>query len=474
MRRFSIITVITGLLVSLAFQAASGDQYFESYLGYHVGSYPYGIASDDFNEDGNPDLVTANYAAGNISVLIGNGDGTFATRVNYSTGSSQYPYFVTTGDMDGDGQVDIITGGSMGIVIFYGVGDGTFSDANVDYFGEQVLDVLVADFDQDGYLDIATSHAARDSVGIHINNHDSTYATHFVAAGNGTVSLAAGKLDSDDYIDILVGCNDGTVWNLENDQAGSFVSTMAHLGILSDPARVAVIDLDDDGIDDFGVVHSVNDYLYTYLNNGDGTYTIDKGYILTDNPTSIDFADVNSDDLIDVLVCIGTTDEIELYLNQGENSFSLDSTYTVGGKPRDLAFADYDGDGYEDMAVSSYTTDQAAVLMSRLSLILSVDDVTAEGAFPDNFTLEQNYPNPFNPLTRIRFALPRASHVKVEVLNMLGQSVMVLVDDYLTAGIKEITWNGVDGSGNPVASGIYMYRITSDRFAASRTMVLLK
>ena len=474
MKRLIILMGAIFILGCLTGQTAHAVQYFDSYLGYSVGSYPYGIASADFNGDTYVDLVTANYAAGTVSVLLGNGDGTFATRVNYSTGASQYPYFVDTGDMDGDGNIDIVTGGSMGIVIFYGVGDGTFGEANVDYFGQAVLDIVVADFDNDTHLDIATSHAVRDSVGIHINNNDSTYTTHFVATGYGTVSLATGNLDADNYVDILVGCSNGTVWNLQNDQSGSFIPTEVHIGNLSDPAAVAITDLDGDNIGDFAVTHSVNDYLFTYLNNGDGTYAIDKAYVVTDNPTNVTFADVNYDNEVDILLCIGTTDEIELYLNQGSRTFALDSAYAIGGTPKEILFGDFDVDGFLDMAVVSYTTDMAAVLISRLSLILSVDSIDTDGLLPNEFSLEQNYPNPFNPGTKIRFALPEKSHVTVEVFNTIGQSVMVLVDDYLTAGVKEITWNGVDASGKQVASGIYLYRITTDQFIDSKSMVLLK
>lgn len=474
MRKSLTIMGMLCFLVCLTGTTAYATQYFNTALGNYVGSYPSGIATADFNGDTYADLVTANSAASTVSVLLGDGDGTFSTDVEYSTGASHSPYFVDTGDMDKDGNIDIITGGSMGIVIFYGIGDGTFGTAQVDYFGQHVTDIVVADFDNDTYLDIATSHAVRDSVGIHINNHDSTYATHFVATGNGTVSLAVGNLDSDNYIDILVGCNQGTVWNLKNDQAGSFIPTEVHIGNLSDPAHIAITDLNGDNIGDFGITHAVNDFLYTYLNNGDGTYAFDRAYVVTDNPTSIHFADVDFDNDQDILITINTTDEIELYLNDGSNVFAYDSSYTVGGTPKDMIFADFDGDTYPDMAATSYTTDQAGILLSRLSLILSVDDIDTDGVLPNAFSVEQNYPNPFNPTTTIRFALPQGSQVKVEVFNMLGQSVAVLVDEYLTAGVKEVVWNGNDASGQPVASGLYVYRITSDKYSDSKTMMLLK
>ncbi|MCP4706188.1 MAG: T9SS type A sorting domain-containing protein [candidate division Zixibacteria bacterium] len=474
MRIFKSLFIIGLISFGLFGQAALSEPLFESFIGYSVGSYPIGIASADFNGDTNPDVVTANNAASTVSVLLGNGDGSFATRVNYSTGASLNPCFVTTGDMDGDGQIDIITGGSMGIVIYYGVGDGTFGTANVYNFGEQVLDVIVADFDNDTHLDIATSHAVRDSVGIHINNDDSTYATHMVATGNGTVSLATGNLDADNYVDILVGCSQGTVWNLKNDQSGSFVPTEVHIGNLSDPASVAITDLNGDNIGDFGVTHAVNDFLFTYLNNGDGTYTIDKSYVLTDNPTNFEFADINNDSMDDVLICVGSTNEIEIYLNQGSRVFGLDTAYTVGGTPKGLVFEDFDDDGYSDLVVTSYTTDMAAVLINRLSLILSIDEINSGNNLPNDFSLEQNYPNPFNPITKIRFSLPVTSQVKVEVFNILGQSVRDLIDEKLTAGTKEVSWDGLNNSGAEVSSGIYFYKIVTENFEDTKKMVLLK
>ncbi|HKK20335.1 MAG TPA: FG-GAP-like repeat-containing protein, partial [candidate division Zixibacteria bacterium] len=188
---------------------------------------------------------------------------------------------------------------------------------------------------------------------------------------------------------------------------------------------------------------------------------------------SVAFDDVNEDGEPDIFACIGTTNDIEVYLNQGSGNFNFDSAYSVGGTPKEVVFADFNGDTHADMAATSNNTDQAGVLLSRMSLILSVDDVTNEGNLPIRFALGQNYPNPFNPETHIRFSLPEASQVKVEVFNTLGQSVMVLVDEYLSAGDKEITWNGVNASGRKVASGVYLYRLTTNRFTDSKSMVLL-
>jgi hypothetical protein len=88
---------------------------------------------------------------------------------------------------------------------------------------------------------------------------------------------------------------------------------------------------------------------------------------------------------------------------------------------------------------------------------------------PEGFGLSQNYPNPFNPETHIPFALPKAGHVKMEVVNILGQSVSTLVDEQLDAGEHTVVFDGKD-----YASGIFFYRLTTDSFTDTRKMILLK
>jgi hypothetical protein len=81
----------------------------------------------------------------------------------------------------------------------------------------------------------------------------------------------------------------------------------------------------------------------------------------------------------------------------------------------------------------------------------------------------QNYPNPFNPTTEISFSLPNASDVKLEVYNIMGQKVAVVVDEYLQAGEHTALWDA--GS---FSSGVYFYRFEAGEFVESRKMVLLK
>jgi flagellar hook assembly protein FlgD len=88
---------------------------------------------------------------------------------------------------------------------------------------------------------------------------------------------------------------------------------------------------------------------------------------------------------------------------------------------------------------------------------------------PREFSLEQNYPNPFNPLTKIRFALPTAETVKIDLYNNLGQKIQSILNSQYRAGYHEIDF---DGSNLP--SGVYFYKMTAGKFSEVKKMILVK
>ena len=103
----------------------------------------------------------------------------------------------------------------------------------------------------------------------------------------------------------------------------------------------------------------------------------------------------------------------------------------------------------------------------------------ADGTVPAAFGLDQNYPNPFNPTTQIRYQLPVASEVTVQILNLRGQVVRTLVHGREAAGVHVVTWDGRDESGSNLASGVYFYRLEARgtdgrRFAQVRKMSLIR
>jgi len=87
---------------------------------------------------------------------------------------------------------------------------------------------------------------------------------------------------------------------------------------------------------------------------------------------------------------------------------------------------------------------------------------------PYEYALCQNFPNPFNPTTTIRYTIARSGHVRLDILNVLGQTVRELVGQTQEAGNYNVTFDATD-----LPSGIYLYRLRAGEMVQTRKMVLL-
>ena len=90
------------------------------------------------------------------------------------------------------------------------------------------------------------------------------------------------------------------------------------------------------------------------------------------------------------------------------------------------------------------------------------------------FALYAGYPNPFNAEVVIPFALGAEARAELVVYDVLGRRVRVLVDEVLGSGQHRVVWNGRDGGGNRVASGVYFYRLAAEEFVAKGRVVLVR
>jgi spore coat protein H len=93
---------------------------------------------------------------------------------------------------------------------------------------------------------------------------------------------------------------------------------------------------------------------------------------------------------------------------------------------------------------------------------------------PQQLQLRQNYPNPFNPSTRIEFTLPTAGKVDLRVFDTTGRLVRILTRDNFTAGSHALSWDGRDGQGRQVTSGVYFYRLQSGTETETKRLIYLK
>ena len=125
------------------------------------------------------------------------------------------------------------------------------------------------------------------------------------------------------------------------------------------------------------------------------------------------------------------------------------------------------GGGYNMVDIADIT-----VVVNDTGTVIGVED--ADTTVPTDFVLEGNYPNPFNPATEIAYALPQQVHVTLTVYDVSGREVRRLVDKAQAPGRYRVRWDGEDARGQSVRSGVYFYRLSTDVWHKTQSMVLLK
>jgi len=161
------------------------------------------VISADVNNDGYPDLITANGNTNGpptVSVLINRKDGTFADPIDYPANGTRQ---VRAADLNHDGSVDLVLNG---IGVLLNNGDGTFAPAKY-YSAPGSGNIAIADFDLDGNLDVAASAGAK--ISILRNNGDGTFGLPIIveAGGRSNLAIAAGDFDANGDADLVVGDN---------------------------------------------------------------------------------------------------------------------------------------------------------------------------------------------------------------------------------------------------------------------------
>ncbi len=125
-----------------------------------------------------------------------------------------------------------------------------------------------------------------------------------------------------------------------------------------------------------------------------------------------------------------------------------------------------------NLLVRSDDPDSVTVIVPVLAYVV---ETGVEDGAPSRYELLGNFPNPFNPVTEIRYTLPGPSSVRLEVYDLSGRLLRTLIDgERQPSGRYAVLWDGRDGRGSQVASGVYFYRLVADGEALTRKMILLK
>jgi YD repeat-containing protein len=134
------------------------------------------------------------------------------------------------------------------------------------------------------------------------------------------------------------------------------------------------------------------------------------------------------------------------------------------------------GAAYDDSVETTFTYDPTGNLLSIVTEAVTAD-VPAEpgpGGLPSVFRLGPCVPNPIRRAVTLHYQIPRTSNVRLEVVEPGGRRVRTIIHGVLPAGVYSVGWDGRDGSGREVSSGVYFVRFQADGFAESHALTVLR
>jgi len=491
-------------------------------------------SAGDVNGDGFKDIVTGYYGDGGyIKVFLGGVNFDTIPDLKIMGNGGGFGRAVgCAGDLNKDGYDDIVVGAPWAYnhsnqaelagkaQVFFGgspmdtVVDVILQDSDYHYaYGSSVTSA--GDVNDDGYDDVMVA-APDDSRGvgrvfIYLGGEDmdSIYDVRIEGHPDSSENLGwsvAGidDINSDGYDDILIGSPwAGIPWGTGKASiylGGDPMDSISDVSVWGDSinfwnfgrAVAYAGDVNGDGVGDMliGGVSYAAKLLMTV--SWSPELTLDTLNLFGEDTLPSAFGlrisaagDINNDGFDDMLISdyqCGVDLKGKGYIFYGGEE--MDSLWDVVlrgeesvGKQFGISVAhagDVNGDTYDEILVASYgDSGYAGKIFIYTSVSTSLEDQSKKEEL-NSFHLGQNYPNPFNAETVIEYALPTNTQVKLSIYNILGQHIKTLIDECQKAGYKKVTWDGKDQRGREVSSGIYFYRIKTDRNVEVKKMLLLR
>jgi len=462
-------------------------------------------AIGDINNDGIIDIVVGSWSA----LYVWDSSGNIHPGFPLYYGGHKSPVLL---NVDDDEELEIIYPSGSSLYIFNH--DGSILSGWPVSTAFEIGSPAIADIDNDDEYEIVAGTfqgpVVPESFDLFAWNMDGSVVDGFPFEACGVIKAAPaiGDLDNDGILEIVAVAYEETDEDLlyvidpqGNLEPGWPVAVT--YGRLSSPA---LGDIDGDG--DFEILiggyvpgPTFLEKLYAFHHDGNA---------VTNWPVVLDHAgaagNINSSPIIADID--GDTTSVEIIVKVYNNIFALHSDGSiVNGYPYYLddegssgtfspspALGDMDNDGDIELVFSSHSgnlvfLDEEDSFFpdfefwpmfkhnrfntgyNQPEIFTGIDD---EQIFNYSGSSPYNYPNPFNPITNIAYSIKETGKVTIEIYNLKGQLVKLLINEVKETGDHTAIWNGKDDSGKPISSGIYFYKLKSANYTSTKKMIMIK
>jgi PKD repeat protein len=473
------------------------------------------VYAEDVDGDSLIDLVGAGWESHEVAWwknLGGINPITWQKQKIDSSFSQAHEVFVS--DLDKDNDMDIIGASAQGHVIaWWRNNGGSPIDWTRQYIGTSFVgarSIAVGDIDQDNDNDVVGAALLSNEIAWWSNDGGSPidWTKYSVVSDfNGAHKVCLFDLDGDLDLDILgtaYTSNEIAWWRNDGGSPVGWtkieVTNNFYGAVIAYPSD---IDKDVD-VDVIGSAQGSNQIAW-WSNEESNPFVWEKHQIKTgySGAWPLHIGDIDGDTDIDVVVGGFTANKIKWWENS-LFSAEFQANPLSGQIPLQVQFVDqstlsqtvnyWEWDFDNDGNIDSYDQNPTWTYndSGNFSVRLKVSDGHSEdsetkldyinatvvsvevNSIPQHFKLYQNNPNPFNPKTTIQYEMPEGSYVIIKIFNLLGKEIIRLVDEFQTAGIQKVDWDGKNKNGISVNSGIYLYSLICNNFSQTKKMLLIK